>query len=99
MKVDSKFYAEYDGKRVRLDPLKTIAKEQSAMGKDPDMMAQYARFVASGLRAEGHKDVKVMVESTASLNGRPTQRFIRDDVDLGALEPGFVPADIVVPLD
>jgi vitamin K-dependent gamma-carboxylase len=99
MKVDSKFYAEYDGKRVRLDPLKTIAKEQSAMGKDPDMMAQYARFVAAGLRAEGHQNVKVMVESTASLNGRPAQRFIRENVDLGALPPGFVPADIVVPLD
>jgi len=99
MKVDSKFYAEYDGKRVRLNPLETIAKEQSAMGKDPDMMAQYARFVASRLRAEGHQDVKVMVESMASLNGRPTQRFVRENVDLAALSADFVPADIVVPLD
>lgn len=99
MKVDSKFFAEYDGKRVRLNPLETIAKEQSAMGKDPDLMAQYARFVASRLRAEGHQDVKVMVESTASLNGRATQRFIRSDVDLAALPSDFVPAEIVVPLD
>jgi len=69
------------------------------MGKDPDMMAQYARFVASRLRAEGHQDVKVMVESMASLNGRPTQRFVRENVDLAALSADFVPADIVVPLD
>jgi len=98
MNVDAKFFAEYDGARIRLNPLETIAPEQSSMGKDPDMMAQYARHVAARLRADGHQNVKVMVESTASLNGRPMQRFIRKDVDLASLPPDFSPNEIVEPL-
>ncbi len=95
MKVDSKFFAEYDGIRTRLHPLNSIAPEQSSMGKDPDLMAQYARHEAAKLRAAGHRDVKVMVESTASLNNRPVQRFVRNDVDLASLPVDFVPNEIV----
>lgn len=98
MNVDAKFYAEYDGQRVRLHPLETISSEQGFMGKDPDLMAQYARHEAAKLRAAGHKDVRIVVEAFASLNDRPRQRFIKENLDLAALPHDFVPEDVVVPL-
>lgn len=97
MDVEAKFYAVYDGKREPLDPLQDIAPQQVSMGKDPDMMAQYARYMAHKL-APTSGDVRIEVDAFASLNGRPKQRFIKQGLDLAALPPDFSPNDIVEPL-
>lgn len=61
------------------DELTPLQHEQ--MRTQPDLIAQYARHVAERFRSDGH-EVAVYVDAWASLNGRPSQRLIRPDIDL-----------------
>lgn len=76
---------------TRLTPL-----QEQALGKDPRLIVAFARHLGRELRARTGDDVAVYAEAFASLNGRPAQRLIADDVDL-TREP--LPAHAVLPLD
>lgn len=57
------------------------ALQHQHMRTQPDMIRDYALHLAAQHAAEG-RDVAVFADSFASLNGRPTQRLLRPDVDL-----------------
>ena len=68
------------------------------MAGRPDMMIQFARYVAELKRAEG-KDVAVYIESWVSMNGREEQLIINPEVDLAAQTRGGIGhGDWIVPL-
>jgi hypothetical protein len=78
--------------RVRAaDELALFQHQQ--MRTQPDLIVQYARHLRARFASDGH-DVAVYVDSFASLNGRPSQRMVRGDVDLA----GPLPEDWIVPL-
>ena len=52
------------------------------MATQPDMIQQYAQHLAAEYRLLGHSNVVVYANSWASLNGRPSQKLLRDDADL-----------------
>ncbi|MEZ4269473.1 MAG: HTTM domain-containing protein [Myxococcota bacterium] len=54
------------------------------MSTQPDMIHDYAHFLAARARAEGQQDVRVYAHVTAALNGRPSQPLIDPRVDLAA---------------
>lgn len=62
--------------RAELSPL-----QDTQMRTQPDLIRDYALHLQRVHRREG-RDVAVYADSWASLNGRPTQRMIRGEVDL-----------------
>ena len=50
----------------------------------PDMVLQFAHYIASRMREEGHADVGVRADGLMSLHGREYQRLIDPAVDLAA---------------
>lgn len=87
---------EKDGPgRWRVRPSDELALFQhQQMRTQPDLIVQYARHLQRRFAEQGH-DVAVYVDSYASLNGRPSQRMVRPDVDL----TGPLPDGWLVPLE
>jgi len=69
------------------------------MANTPDMVLQFAKFLADEKRKEGHARVEVRAHINASLNGRLPQPLIRPDVDLAAEPRNLLPASWIAPLE
>lgn len=82
-------------KRERLGVNHLISPRQEVMmAQDPDMIVQLARRLAADFPAMGKSGWEVRADAWATLNGRPSQRLIRPEVNLAAT----LPADWIVPL-
>ncbi len=79
--------------RTELTPL-----QYKMMSTDPDMIHEYARHIAARERAAGESRVQVFADAYASLNGRPGQRLIDPEVDLGSIPRSLAPQSFIVPL-
>ncbi len=58
--------------------------QMTAVSTHPDLIHQFARFLAEKYRREGQSHVEIHAHSTVSLNGRPPRPLIDESVDLGA---------------
>lgn len=65
----------------------------------PDLMLQFAHFIAAEARRDGHSQVEVRVWAFISLNGRPGQLLIDPEVDLARQSPSLLPAGWILPLE
>jgi vitamin K-dependent gamma-carboxylase len=65
----------------------------------PDMILQFAHFLADEWRAAGHEHVEVRALIRCSLNGRKPQLFVDPDVDLAAEQRKLWHVDWIVPLE
>ena len=94
---DVRFYAldPHSKRRERLPVSDLItARQKIAMAQDPGMIRQMAIRLHKDLVAAGKSEWEVRVDSWATINGRPSQRLIRPDINLA----GELPVDWVVPL-
>ncbi|MFY0535421.1 hypothetical protein [Nannocystis pusilla] len=66
--------------------------QREEMGGRPEMILQYARFLADDLRARGHAAIEVRVVALVSLNGRTPQPLVDPTVDLAHVEPSLWPS-------
>lgn len=64
----------------------------------PDLIVQFAHFLADEKRREGYENVEVRARVLASLNGRQPQLLIDPNVDLAKVEASLLPARWIVPL-
>jgi vitamin K-dependent gamma-carboxylase len=62
-------------------------RQANEMAAQPDLIQQLAHHVAADFAARGVPDVRVRVDSFASLNGRPAARLIDPSVDLLRVDP------------
>lgn len=90
----TEFYA-FDpatGNRWRLSTKGYLTPRQEVMmAQDPYLIREMARRMANDLKNKGEPNVKINVESFATLNGRPSQRFIAPNVDLAkAVSDGWI---------
>ena len=69
------------------------------MAERPEMVLQYAHFLAAALRRQGYEDVKIYAEVFCSLNGREEQQLIDPEVNLAAVSRSLGHADWILPLD
>ncbi len=93
--VDFRVEEREGGRRWRVRPSDELTPVQHRqMRTQPDLIVQYARHLGERFAADGH-EVAVYADSYASLNGRPSQRMLRGDVDL----TGPLPADWILPLE
>jgi hypothetical protein len=64
----------------------------------PDLIVQFAHYLAEQKRREGYDDVAVRARVMVSLNGRQPQLLIDPKVDLAKTEVSLLPARWIVPL-
>ena len=72
--------------------------QRDMMTHDPDMMRQFAHFVAGRLEQAGYGRLEVRAESSLSLNKRPPQEIVDPKVDLATQEWSLAAAPWILPL-
>lgn len=76
--------------RIEVDNKDFLTKNQEKMmATQPDMILQYAHYLAEYYKSKGFEHPKVFVESYVNLNGKGSQLFIDSTIDLTKLEDSF----------
>ena len=69
-------------------------RQEMLMAQDPYLIRDMARYMCAQLQRRGATNMEIRVNAFASLNGRPSQRLIKEDINLA----GTLPADWIIPL-
>ena len=72
--------------------------QRNEMEREPEMILQFAHYLADDLRRQGYERIELRVVAMASLNGRRPQLLIDPTVDLAAQPRNLLPASWIVPL-
>ena len=75
-----------------------LKPHQVKMTTKPDLVVQFAHYLAEEKRREGYDNVEVRARVMVSLNGRRPQLLIDPNVDLAKEQVGLLPARWIVPL-
>ena len=75
------------------------AFQQKQMSTQQDFIVEYGQYLGQHFSSQGHENVEVYVESYASLNGRPSQQYVRPDIDLMRIDKRNLPSDLITPLN
>lgn len=90
-KKSGKQWKEYPSRR-----LSVIQEKQ--MNFQPDMIWQYAQYLKKIYQKKGIENPEIYVNSRVALNGRPSQVFISDDINLVSLKDINEVYDLILPL-
>ncbi|NJM06824.1 HTTM domain-containing protein [Candidatus Gracilibacteria bacterium] len=86
------------GERQRIEPRDWItARQEGKMATRPDMIQQFAHFVADEHERRGAPRPQITVFATASLNGGPASYLIDPHVDLASTRVSLGPANWIMP--
>lgn len=97
----ARFWVEAGGETREVPATEHLTREQlRRVVFTPDLMRQYARFLANESESRGAGAARVRVQTLVSLNRRPPQPIVDPEVDLAAApSPSLTAADWIVPLD
>jgi len=84
-----------EGEVINSNFLNTHQEKQMAM--QPDMILQYAHFLADYHRKRGMYNPQVRAEVYVTLNARPSQLFIDPHTDLTKIQDGWQPKTWILP--
>lgn len=88
------------GAFVTVDPNDFLQSWQTRkMATRPDLILQFAHYLADQFHQQGWENVAVYAEVEASLNGRTAQPLIDPTCDLTQERPSLLPADWIIPLE
>ena len=88
------------GETFEIDPDDDLSNRQvSKMSTRPDMILQYAHFIAENFKDEGYEDIEVRAVVVSSLNGREAQQLIDPDVNLAEQPITILPKSWIVPIE
>jgi hypothetical protein len=73
--------------------------QRGEMSSRPDMIVQFAHYLADNFRRQGYSQIEVRANVSASLNSRPEQLLIDPDVDLAKEPRTLQPVSWILPLD
>ena len=75
-------------------------RQQKKIKSKPDMILQFAHYLANEEAQNGRKNIEVYVSAQCGLNGRPKTDLIDPNVDLSKITyPFYKKADWIIPLD
>ncbi len=74
-------------------------RQQRFLSQDPELIRQFAHFLADGLRAKNYRDFEIRAYTKYSLNERPAQPLIDPEVDLASQPESIMPKTWIVPLE
>lgn len=85
---------------IKLDNAEALLtqRQQRYLSQDPELIRQFAHFVADGLRAKGYQNFEIRAITRFSLNERPAQALVDPEVDLTAQSESVWPKRWIVPL-
>jgi hypothetical protein len=87
------------GKSWTVRPREHLSRRQAnKMAGHPDMILQFAHYLAERGRRSGSPHLEVRAVTSASVNGREEQRLVDPGVDLAAQPRTWRPASWIVPL-
>jgi hypothetical protein len=87
------------GQTVAMNVQRYLTPRQTMkIGKDPDMLREFAQFLAEEARKAGFGGVQVRAIALVSLNGRRPQLLIDPTVDLAAEKRNWGPTPWIMPL-
>ena len=72
--------------------------QERKMSSNPDMIREFAHFIAEEFRSRGYDQIQVQVLAEASLQGREKQLLVDPEIDLAAVERSLMPASWIMPL-
>jgi hypothetical protein len=75
------------------------AFQEKQMSFQPDFILEYAHYLGDHFKNQGHKNVEVYVDSYVSLNGRPSQPYIDNTVNLYKEKESFKPKNWLLPFN
>jgi len=73
--------------------------QEKQMSFQPDMILEYAHFLGNTYKMKGFKDISVYAESYVTLNGRPSQRFIKKNIDLFKIKLDLKHKNWIIPFN
>ena len=73
-------------------------RQRKTMASRPDMVLQYAHYLANELRKQGHENVAIYADSRVSLNGRKLEPLIDPAVDLAKQQRSLRHAKWILPM-
>lgn len=73
--------------------------QEKMMATQPDMILQFAHFLADHYQNQGIKNPEVRVESYVSLNGEPSRLFIDSTLDLTTIDDSFAHKKWILPFE
>ncbi len=73
------------------------AHQEKQMAYQPDMILQFAHFLAEHYKNRGLCSPKVRVEAYVTMNGRPSRLLVDPRRDLSAVREGWGPRDWILP--
>jgi hypothetical protein len=73
-------------------------RQTAKMSTRPDMIIQFAHYLATQMRLQGYEKVEVRARVMASLNGRKPQLLVDPEVDLAAEKRTLAHAKWILPL-
>ncbi|WP_373514992.1 HTTM domain-containing protein [Persicitalea sp.] len=83
-----------------VDNRKYLTKlQETMMSTQPDLILNYASFLAGVFRKKGMAEPKVFAEVYVTLNGAPSRLFIDSTVNLAAKKVSWRPYDWVLPYE
>jgi hypothetical protein len=74
-------------------------QQEKQMSFQPDMILEFAHYLAARLRAQGMANVAIRAEAYVSLNGRPSRLLIDPAVDLTRIPHNLAPKPWILPAD
>ena len=86
------------GQTWTIEPEDYLESYQAKMVSKPDLVLQFAHYLAEQKRREGYDKVEVRARVMVSLNGREPQLMIDPNVDLAKEQMSLLPARWIVPL-
>ena len=82
-----------------LEPLAYLtARQYDKMNGHPDMILQFAHYIAERMKEAGRPNIHVHVVARTELNGRSAALLIDPDVNLAAIPRDLQPAKWILPL-
>ena len=73
--------------------------QEKQMSFQPDFILEYAQYLGDIYSSKGHDNVQVFVDSYVALNGRLSQRYIDEKIDLYKEKESFKHKKWILPLN
>jgi hypothetical protein len=81
---------DQNGKMTEVNNRKFLTEKQEVfMAYQPDMILQFAHYLAKTYKERGYENPKVYVDCFVTLNGRTSKRLIDPNVDLASQKKGI----------
>jgi hypothetical protein len=74
-------------------------RQEKQMSFQPDFILEYAHYLGDHFTSQGHENVEVYVESYVALNGRMSQKFIDESVNLYQEKESFKHKHWILPFN